>query len=198
MDHDQLEPLLEDDPSCYDLVAPTDENTSDAYSLEKRADLLFSREHLATIFEDPVLLSKFTAFLTNYRANSVPMLVYYLDAVKAIRAINYANAVAEALEPLNGQDFTQIPARPTVNSVLEDKAEKAFQVLVNEDLPAYVAHVFVRLASLSVKKRVTGTLTEDLRQTSEGLAEVFCLTDPSRPDNPIVFASEGKIPKCLS
>lgn len=36
-----------------------------------------------------------------------------------------------------------------------------------------------------------GTLAPHLREASEGLAEVFCLTDPSRPDNPIVFASEG-------
>lgn len=36
-----------------------------------------------------------------------------------------------------------------------------------------------------------GTLPPHLREASEGLAEVFCLTDPSRPDNPIVFASEG-------
>lgn len=26
---------------------------------------------------------------------------------------------------------------------------------------------------------------------SEGLAETFCLTDPSRRDNPIIFASDG-------
>lgn len=26
---------------------------------------------------------------------------------------------------------------------------------------------------------------------SEGLAETFCLTDPSRLENPIIFASEG-------
>lgn len=29
-----------------------------------------------------------------------------------------------------------------------------------------------------------------MREQSEGLAEVFCLTDPSRSDNPIVFSSE--------
>lgn len=27
---------------------------------------------------------------------------------------------------------------------------------------------------------------------SEGLAETFCLSDPARHDNPILFASEGK------
>jgi len=33
-------------------------------------------------------------------------------------------------------------------------------------------------------------LAPHLREASEGLAEVFCLTDPSRADNPIVFVSE--------
>lgn len=28
---------------------------------------------------------------------------------------------------------------------------------------------------------------------SEGLAETFCLSDPARHDNPILFASEGKV-----
>lgn len=42
-----------------------------------------------------------------------------------------------------------------------------------------------------VLKLYAGTLAPHLREASEGLAEVFCLTDPSRPDNPIVFASEG-------
>lgn len=27
---------------------------------------------------------------------------------------------------------------------------------------------------------------------SEGLAETFCLSDPARHDNPILFASEGE------
>jgi hypothetical protein len=194
-EYDRLEPLLEDDPASYDLVAPVDMKVTE-YSLEKRADLMFSKDHLAAIFEDPDLLAKFTSFLTEYRPDSLPLLIYYLDAVKAIRAINYANAVAEALEPIGGYEFTEIPARPTVNSILEDKAEKAFDELVKEDLPAYIAHTFVRIASLSVQQRVTGKLNDELRDASEGLAEVFCLTDPSRPDNPIVFASEGMMFYC--
>lgn len=46
------------------------------------------------------------------------------------------------------------------------------------------------VVSSSIKRRIMGTLTPDLRAQSEGLAEVFCLTDPSRQDNPIVFSSE--------
>ena len=123
----------------------------------------------------------------------MPVLVYYLDALKAMRAIQYANAVAEALEPMEDHQFTEHPPRPTINAVLEDKAEQAFSLLVREELPAFITHTFIQVVSLSVQKRVTGNLPMHLRDASEGLAEVFCLTDPSRSDNPIIFASEGTL-----
>lgn len=119
------------------------------------------------------------------------MLIYYLDALKAVRAIQYANAVAEALDPIDGHEFTETGARPTLNAVLEDKAEQAFDVLVRDELPAFITHVYVQLVSVSIQKRVTGNLPPMLRDASEGLAEVFCVSDPSRTDNPIIFASEG-------
>jgi hypothetical protein len=125
------------------------------------------------------------------RPKSVPVLIYYLDALKAIRAINYANAVAEALEPLEGLEFTQNPPRSTVNAILEDKARQAFDILVREDLPAFITHIFIQVVSVSIQKRITGTLPPLLREASEGLAEVFCLSDPTRTDNPVIFASEG-------
>jgi hypothetical protein len=81
----------------------------------------------------------------------------------------------------------------TLNAELEEKANKAFDVLVREDLPAYITHTFLQTVSISIQRRVTGGLPAHLRVASEGLAEVFCLTDPSRPDNPIVFASEGML-----
>ncbi|MCJ1414373.1 hypothetical protein MMC32_000699 [Xylographa parallela] len=185
----ELEPLEEDDPQSYDLVPPPLEGRT-GFSLEARSEQLFSRDHLRIIFSEPALLLRFTAFLSTHRPQSVPILIYYLDAVKALKAIAYANAVAEALEPINGYDFTIHPARSTVNTILEDKASKAFDVLVSEDLPAYITHQYLQIVSLSITRRVTGTLAPHLREASEGLAEVFCLTDPSRPDNPIIFASE--------
>lgn len=48
----------------------------------------------------------------------------------------------------------------------------------------------VRVASTAIRRRITGTMPPHLREQNEGLAEVFCLTDPSRSDNPIVFSSE--------
>ena len=190
-DNDRLSPLLEDDPQSWDLVAPVETETKQ-FSLEYQSEQLFSKQHLQAIFSDTPSLLRFTTFLSAARPKSVPTLIYYLDALKALRAINYANAVAEALEPIDGLEFTETPARSTVNAVLEEKANRAFDVLVRDDLPAFITHVFTQVASVSINKRVTGNLPPMLREASEGLAEVFCLTDPSRTDNPIIFASEGK------
>jgi len=88
-------------------------------------------------------------------------------------------------------EFTRALPAMTSNAVLEEKAEAAFEALARDDLPAYITHVWTQTVSLSIKRRITGTLPVQLREMSEGLAEVFCLTDPSRKDNPIVFASEG-------
>ena len=189
---DKLDPVNEDDPANYDLVLPHDAGRPQPsqYSLEKRGAEMFSREHLQTIFDDPKLLLKFTSFLGTHRKESVPLLIYYLDALKALRAIRYANAVAEALDPLDGQNFTNSIPRSTMNTELQEKADRAFEAMVQQDLPAFVTHIFINVVSVSIQRRITGTLPPHLREASEGLAEVFCLSDPSRPDNPIVFASE--------
>ncbi|TVY34183.1 Phototropin [Lachnellula subtilissima] len=168
-ERDHLEPLGEEDidPGSFDLVAPPDVGPIQ-YSLETRSEQLFSTEHLQIIFNDPSLLLRFSAFFKHY----------------------YSNAIAEALEPIDGFDFTSSTAKSTLNEDLEQKAKQAFDAMVREDLPAYVAHLYIQTVSVSIQKRITGTLPSHLREASEGLAEVFCLTDPSRPDNPIVFASE--------
>ena len=190
-DGDRLSPLLEDDPKSWDLVEP-EEVDRKVFSLEARSEQLFSRQHLAAIFKDTPSLLRFTSFLSVARPKSLPILIYYLDALKALRAINYANAVAEALDPISSLEFIETQARPTVNGILEEKAENAFSILVRDDLPAFITHIFTQVVSVSISKRVTGTLPPLLREASEGLAEVFCLTDPSRKDNPIIFASEGR------
>ena len=186
-----LEPLLEDDPRSFDLFeTPQEPENVGVYALEKQALQLFSSEHLSAIFANPKLLHKFTGFLNSHRPQSIPLLIYYLDALKALRAIKYANAVAEALEPITSCDFTKEAVKETDNTALEWKANKAFEVLVREDLPAYITYTWIQVVSTSISRRITGTLAPHLRESSEGLAEVFCLSDPSRPDNPIVFASE--------
>jgi PAS domain-containing protein len=186
----RMQPLLEDDPANFDLVAAPQEQVDNTYQLDAHAEQLLSREHLDAIFADRKSLLKFTGFLNDFRPRSVPILVFYLDALKALRAIKYANAIAEALDPIAGFDFTNTPPRATRNEELQKKADQAFDQMVLEDLPAYITHTWISIVSTSIQRRITGTLAPHLREASEGLAEVFCLTDPSREDNPIVFASE--------
>jgi len=189
-DADRLDLVTEDDPKNFDLLAAPPDQTHSVYHLETRGEQLFSAEHLRLIFEDPKLLLRFTGFLNSHRPKSVRTLVYYLDALKALRAIQYANAITEALDPLRDLDFTQEPPERTINKALQTKADRAFEELVRDDLPAYVAYTWIQVVSESIRKRINGTLAPHLREASEGLAEVFCLSDPSRHDNPIVFASE--------
>ncbi|TLS30335.1 hypothetical protein PpBr36_02427 [Pyricularia pennisetigena] len=186
-----LEPLQEEDvePGSFDLVGPA-VGEAGLYSLEKRSELLFSKEHLQTIFDDPIILQRFTTFLCGQRPSSLPLLIYYLDALKAVKAVEYSNAIIEALEPIPGHDFTGHEVMATMNESLRQRADAAFEALARDDLPAYITHVWIQTVSISIRKRITGTLPPHLREMSEGLAEVFCLTDPSRHDNPIVFASE--------
>ncbi|KAI1485958.1 hypothetical protein F5X96DRAFT_286524 [Biscogniauxia mediterranea] len=191
LEHDSLEPLAEEefDPASFDLVAPAN-GSSSQFSLETRSELLFSIDHLKVIFDDPVLLQRFASFLYKSRPSSVPLLVYYLDALKALAAIRYANSISDALVPIEGLQFSGEKAAKSVNDSLLNKANQAFEVLAREDLPAYITHTWIQTVSLTIKRRIADTLPVHLRDLSEGLAEVFCLTDPSRPDNPIVFASE--------
>ncbi|KAK8135876.1 hypothetical protein PG984_003816 [Apiospora sp. TS-2023a] len=190
-DVDNLEPLAEEevDPASFDLVVPA-HSLGKQYSLETQSELLFSVKHLGVIFDDPVLLQRFTTYLCAYRPKSVRVLVYYLDALKALKAIQYANAVTEALTPIDGLDYTNATPAKTMNCGLKEKMRQAFETMANHDLPAYITHTYVQTVSLTIKRRIADTLPVHLRDMSEGLAEVFCLTDPSRPDNPIVFASE--------
>jgi hypothetical protein len=155
------------------------------------SELLFSKEHLAAIFKDFSLLRQFTDFLASSRPDSLPLLTYYLDATKALRAIKYANAITASLERMDDFSFTDNAPRATANAALQEKADAAFEALAREDLPAYITSTWTQTVSVSIRRRITGTLPTQLREMSEGLAEVFCLTDPSRKDNPIVFASEG-------
>jgi len=193
-ENEQLEPLCEEelDPGSFDLVAPHNGDVKH-YSLETRSELLFSEEHLKIIFQDPSLFLRFTGFLSAERPTSVPVLLYYLDSVKALKALEYSNAVSGSLESVRFLDFTNTRATPARNLELEEKSRQAFETLAREDLPAYITWVYIKTVTTSIQRRITGTLPPHLREASEGLAEVFCLTDPSRPDNPIVFASEGRL-----
>lgn len=193
-DHEGLKPLVaeEIDPASFDLVAPP-EAPEPQYSVEVKSELLFSSEHLKIIFDDPKHMQKFTDFLYTLKPESVPLLNYYLNLVKASKAIGYANAIIGELTSVNRAPSSELPLTEAIGKSLMGRANETFGVLAQEELPAYVTHVWNRIVSITIKQRITNTLPPNLRDLSEGLAEVFCLTDPSRDDNPIVFASEGTV-----
>ncbi|KAK3994756.1 hypothetical protein QBC44DRAFT_235547 [Cladorrhinum sp. PSN332] len=191
-DTDYLEPLNEEEiePGSFDLIPPPF-SEGDKYLLEERAELLFSSEHLELIFADPVLLASFAAFLRLYRPASLPLFSYYFDALKALKAIDYSNSILKSLNPLGADhEFARDAPFPTVNIQLQERIDSAFDALVRVDLPAFITHKWIQTASITIRKRITGTLPDHLREMSEGLAEIFCMTDPSREDNPVIFASE--------
>lgn len=174
----------------FDLAAPVKDG-GHLHSLETFSDLLLAGAHLKNIFADPTSLLDFTSFLSACRPNSIPMLMYYLDTTEALKAVNYAITIAESLEAIPGHDFTAVSARTTMNSELQEKADKAFEVLVQEDLPSFVIQLYVQTIKSSMMKRIVAPSAPQMRDGPEGILEVFCLTDPSRPDNPIFFASTG-------
>lgn len=182
--------IPEDEPHSFDLVPVSDTCPDPRAKTEDHADRVFGPDHLKRILSHPTLLSKFADFLERRNTDGLRLLVYYLDAQKALRALRYANAIIEGLEPLEGRAFTEGGAQASAHPELSRKADGAFQGLV-EELAAFVTQTFVDVTSHNVSKRITGTLKAELRDAVDGLGESFCLTDPSRPDNPIIFMSEG-------
>lgn len=188
----EFNPVSEENGS-YDLIAPYDGGDLPLYKLERIADIMFSSEHMLTILNNPRYLARFRDFLLEERPRSISTLTYYLNASKALKAIEYANALVrlsvDVPPPVVQTDGEA--AGVTVNRVLEQRVVDGLLALTAEELPAFITSRCISITSKIVEERVRGTLPMKFRGTSNALAEVFCLTDPSRPDNPIIFASEG-------
>ncbi|KAL9637532.1 MAG: hypothetical protein Q9204_001851 [Flavoplaca sp. TL-2023a] len=174
----------------FDLQSSEDSNGRDIHAIETRTEMLFSRQHLEFIFADRELSTRFANFLRTYRPDSVPVLGYYLETIKALKTLKYAEAVMKGLERIPGLEFTADSRDVTMTWVLEDKTDRALDILTQNDLPAFIAYVYVCIVDSALVKRVTGTEDAGTRDVAIGLAEVFTISDPSRPDNPLVFASE--------
>lgn len=176
---DGLEPLCEEEiePGSFDLVLPETEETP-LYSLEERSEILFSPEHLRIIFGDFTLYQRFATFMGTHRPKSIPLLVYYLDTVKALAAFKYANAISQAVEPLDAYEFTQdATAVPkTVNDCLERKANAAFELLAQEDLPAFITNEWMKFVEISIRRRIVGSMPAHLKEYVPSLApHVFAM-----------------------
>ncbi|RAL16573.1 uncharacterized protein BO97DRAFT_440318 [Aspergillus homomorphus CBS 101889] len=191
-DQQQFHPLHEPGLS-YDLIAPAQaDDAAPLHSLERLADLMFSSEHMLSILNHPRYLARFREFLLEERPRSLALLTYYLTARKALLAIDYANALVRSV--IDAPPATIATPDPVVGQiahpVLHQRVTEALQALTAEELPAFITARCISLTSRVVEERVRGNLPPKFQGASDALAEVFCLTDPSRRDNPIIFASE--------
>ncbi|KAL8929928.1 MAG: hypothetical protein Q9208_001072 [Pyrenodesmia sp. 3 TL-2023] len=178
-----------DDAQNFDLKPPAPRKP--VQFLETYSEQLFSDAHLRTILRDPSFFLRFTAFLNRYKPHATPILIRYLEAEKAIKAVEYANSLAEDFKPLPGDTSSQIPcAAATIDPRFESRFRRATEMLLNEALPAYITQSFTKVVTESMVREITGTTMPIMRELVGGLAEVFCLSDPSMRDNPIVYASE--------
>ncbi|ORX94265.1 hypothetical protein BCR34DRAFT_499396 [Clohesyomyces aquaticus] len=178
--------LSMDELNSYDLAPPPP--TVSSCNAELLAESLFSADHLHLILKDQALSHRFTQFLNRFRPHSVPTLVRYLEAQKALTAIRYANSLADniSIHPCR----TSPSGANAVEAKLETFARRSIDELVSEALPAYITFRMVNLVTECLVKDITGQNTPLMQELVQGLAEVYCMTDPSLPDHPIVFASE--------
>lgn len=192
---EEFNPINEEGAS-YDLITPFDGCEAPLHKLERLSEVMFGSEHMLHILNNPRYLARFRDFLYEERPRSISTLTYYLNATKALKALEYVNALVRlstdvpppAVQAV--QENTEA-AGVTTNKILEQRVEDGLRALTAEELPAFITLRCITITSKIVEERVRGTLPMKFRDTSNALAEVFCLTDPSRPDNPIIFASEG-------
>ncbi|KAF2866722.1 hypothetical protein BDV95DRAFT_598624 [Massariosphaeria phaeospora] len=170
----------------YDLRPPPP--TVSYANAERLAERLFATDHLHTILKDSSSSQRFTAFLNRYRPQAALTLVRYLQSQKAITAVQYANSLAEQISPQSRHSSKNEAA--AVDAKFNTLSRGWLDELVTSALPAYITYSMVSVVTECLVKEITGTNTPMMKDLVQGLAEVYCMTDPSRPDNPIVFASE--------
>jgi hypothetical protein len=68
-------------------------------------------------------------------------------------------------------------------------ATRAENMLVENALPAYLTHRLVTVVTECLVKEVTGQNIPLMQDMVQNIAEVYCLTDPTQPGNPIIYAS---------
>jgi hypothetical protein len=178
-----------DDPGAYDLKPPAPLISHD--NIEVLADRFFSADHLDMILRDQYAGPRFVRFLNQYKPRYATTLTHYIESRKAITAVEYANAIASQIPADEGED-RHVAA--TLGEAFEAKSQRILDDLVEEALPAFLTHRMVGLVTDNLVKEITGEGVPVMKDLIPNLAEVFCISDPSLADNPIVYASEGMSP----
>lgn len=109
---------------------------------------------------------------------------------KVLKAVDYANAVAASL--VSSQETALESTYPAVeiSATFLEISKRAFNALLQQALPAWVTYSLVKTATSCLAAEMTGHATPLTKDLFGGLSEVFCISDPNQPDNPLVYVSE--------
>lgn len=175
-----------DEPESYDLNPPAPKTQQT--NIEATTLRFFSADHLDLILRDTNHAARLRRFLDTFMPRHASALTQYVELRKAFAAIEYANAIAHKVSR-GSNDSPLIAANydETFGTELRDTAE----ALVEEALPAYLTNRLVSIVTESLVKDIIGNNSPFMKELVPNLAEVYCITDPSAQDNPIVYASEG-------
>ncbi|KXT04450.1 hypothetical protein AC578_3572 [Pseudocercospora eumusae] len=177
-----------DEEDAYNLKPPPANKVhNDQPDIEELSVRFFSSDHLDFILRDYGLALRCIRFLQTYRPQHADMLKRYVEAKKAMGAIEYANSVANHLKPPSG--YPPMVAA-SVDERFEKHAKSLVEALTEEALPAYLTYRLTATVTDTLVKEITGNSSPIMHELIPSLAEVYCLTDPSKKDNPIVYASE--------
>jgi PAS domain S-box-containing protein len=148
-------------------------------------------------------MTRFSTFLQRYKPALSAIILQYLEFQKAIKAIEYANAVARSITLiplLQDQEGNRTPtqekatshaAAAELSTSFAATSQHAYDLLVHEALPAYVTYTLVKLSTECLIAEITSSVPSSLTTNLiGGLSEVFCLSDPTLPDNPLIYCSE--------
>jgi hypothetical protein len=145
------ERAMEEDTQSYDLRPPT---LPKRYSLgiENTVDILYGEQHLQNILKDKKLRHEFVTFLAQRLPSQMVHMVRLSENEKAIAAITYANAIAQAQRPMTGSQ------QPAVAAIISDQfvqdGQRTFGMLLAEGLPAYIAHVLTNEVMKYMEKQI--------------------------------------------
>ena len=122
------------DVDDFDLGPPS-KRRSKPPSIETLSELLFSSGHLDSLLQHPPQLARFSAFLQRYTPQQYPLLTQYLETRKAIKAVEYANAIAEGLKPkeLGGTSTETSTQAATLDPKFESVCKTSFDALGRQE-----------------------------------------------------------------
>ena len=165
-------------------------SSAECIPLEVVDGLLFSSQHLKLILGDRRLSPEFRTFIKARTPQTVPVFARYINLLKALRSIEYAEAIVKGLEAADEKAFATEIGSVAMPWVIQDKIDSVLVNLVDNELRSFIADIYARIAESALSDRVMGKDNTEAPDIADGLAEVFVLSDPVRPDNPIVFTSD--------